>query len=282
MFVDLHLHSVGSDGLSTPKELVKVLTDENVQIFAITDHESLDSVSKLKVYAKEANIGFIPGIEITVQSESTIHIVGLGVDPLNEKLSKLCKESKMRIIQRVHKIMIILKENHIRYDLEELKQSKGRLDDESLLKLLVDASDKDIMNAKNLLSVIRDADKKRHPDLRSAIELIHQSGGLAILAHPFRGDKNVEQVMREFDQCLRYGIDGIECFYPGCSNSDREIIVSFCHANNLFLSGGSDWHGRKPYPLEKISSMQLMNAAGDKLIKLIENTKKSTGGYEHA
>lgn len=270
MYIDLHIHSVGSDGLATPKELVRTLVDGNVQVFAITDHDNLDSIAELEFCAKKADIRFIPGIEISVRSEPDMHIVGLGVDPNNRNLCNYCNESKLRIMWRIHKIITILTKYNLSYDLDELKRSKGRLDKESFSKVLSGCKNEDFTQISDLLNQVRLADKGKHPSLKSAIDLIHQSGGLAVYAHPFRGKKSTAQVFSEFEQCIVCGIDGVECFYPGCSGWESEFIIKLSNTHNLFLSGGSDWHGKSSYPAEKIDETQLTCLAGN-IVRQLEN-----------
>lgn len=80
-----------------------------------------------------------------------------------------------------------------------------------------------------------------YPNLEAVIELIHDSNGLAFLAHPFVYSKNI---VEELENILNsYPFDGIECFYTTFTEDQTKYLLDVANKYNLFVSGGSDYHG---------------------------------------
>ena len=79
-----------------------------------------------------------------------------------------------------------------------------------------------------------------YPDLQTAIGMVHSSGGLAFLAHTFEYSKAIPEAL---DNIIDYGLDGIECYYSTFTKEQTDYLVNICKQRNLFMSGGSDFHG---------------------------------------
>ena len=79
---------------------------------------------------------------------------------------------------------------------------------------------------------------------KDVIDVIHKSGGLAFLAHPF--EYRLDDTIRFIDELRKESeLDGIECFHPSADEDKMNILVEYAKNNNLYISGGSDYHGRK-------------------------------------
>ena len=80
--IDLHCHSTISDGLFTPTQIIEHAVSRNIQVLALTDHDDVAGIEEASMAAREKNITFIAGVEISVTWQNkTLHILGLGVDP---------------------------------------------------------------------------------------------------------------------------------------------------------------------------------------------------------
>ena len=87
MIIDLHNHSYYSDGILSPSELVRLANEQACDVFALTDHDTVDGLAEAKTEADKLGVKFIPGVEISAMwSNMTIHILGLGVDSENKVL----------------------------------------------------------------------------------------------------------------------------------------------------------------------------------------------------
>ena len=81
------------------------------------------------------------------------------------------------------------------------------------------------------------------PSLEKAIDMIHQSGGLAFLAHTFAYSPNIASELQNIIE--NYALDGLECFYTTFTEEQSNYLIQLCKERNLFMSGGSDFHGTR-------------------------------------
>lgn len=87
------------------------------------------------------------------------------------------------------------------------------------------------------------------PEYEQVINVIHKAGGLAFLAHPYeyRFDNTIEFI----DELRKQKeLDGIECFHPSADENEINILAEYAKKNNLYISGGSDYHGKKKPNIE--------------------------------
>ena len=92
MIIDLHTHTINSDGELTSYELLAQAKDIGCTVVAITDHDNIGGIAEARKVATEIGIEFIPGIEISTQEKEEVHILGLGIDETNAALRRKCQE----------------------------------------------------------------------------------------------------------------------------------------------------------------------------------------------
>lgn len=81
------------------------------------------------------------------------------------------------------------------------------------------------------------------PSLETAIQMIHNSGGLAFLAHTFAYSPNIAKEL--FNIIENYKLDGLECFYTTFTKEQSDYLVDVCKNWRMYMSGGSDFHGTR-------------------------------------
>jgi predicted metal-dependent phosphoesterase TrpH len=215
MRIDMHTHTTASDGLLSPSELVKKAFEKRLDGIAITDHDSVDALDEALKKAKDYK-GFlvIPGVEMGCDYEDEeVHILGYFIDYRNSELLEVLSNLKNSRWERGVSILNRLKELGI--DLPK---------DEAFDKYL-------------------DIGKPAYVDrykltVEDTIDLIHECGGVSILAHP--GILKNKQIMT---YCVEKGIMGVECYHSKHSTSDEKLIRSFAERFGLIITGGSDFHG---------------------------------------
>ena len=248
LYADLHLHSTFSDGSLTPEELVKECYKKDIYAISLTDHDNIGGVEIARKSAQIYKIEFIPGVELSTQSEfnetEEIHILGYYInenDPMfNEKLlffQKAREERAKKIRERLATLGININERTIK----EISQ-KGSIGRMHFARILVE---------KEIVSSIKEAFEKYLsygkpafiPRLKlstkDAIKLILSNGGIPVVAHPVFGanDKNIISRLRD------YGLKGIEVFYPEHNQSHIAKYINWAEEFNLCITGGSDFHG---------------------------------------
>ena len=271
---DLHSHTVGSDGNDTPYELIENALARGMKVLAVTDHDVLPpavvtlpdgSEEEICSYAAREGLCLLRGIEYSCETTvQDVHIVGLGCDWTGPIMAREVNEIALSKARAYEETVRRLNERGYSMDLEELLTMGGtRIDLTELQKkrifdmMALKGYTPDWKSAKLLvredpyLSVEREK-----PAGADIIRAIHQSGGIAILAHPWLIDETVqhdgvEKTRWEYIRGLiDAGLDGIEIRYTydktSCKDKrPREVIweeVRSLAEGKLFFSGGSDYH----------------------------------------
>lgn len=255
-YYDFHIHSNFSDGVLSPEEIVDRYEENGYKIISITDHDNIGGSKIAFNYALNKNIGVVPGIELSTLSKERyeIHILGYYIDyqstVLNSAISVMDRYRYYRNLKLLREL------NLMGYDvtMDELNNlNEGRFIGKPVIaRLLVQKgyafSVEDVFR-KIFTKIKSDKIKKKVFNTESAVKLIHDAGGIAVLAHPMElKEKHEDKLGFEvrlrafFDEVLEMGIDGIECYHPSADKSDEKMLKEYTIANNLIITGGSDFH----------------------------------------
>ncbi len=247
--IDLHLHSTFSDGTFTPAELVKMARESGIRAVSITDHDTVDGTAESIAAGADHGVKVISGVELSVYLDDFhFHLLGYCFDhrdnELLEKLGLLQESREQRngvIIKKLSDLGLDVSE-------EELHtiSSTGQTGRPHIARLLVEKHIvKDIDQAFALY--LRKGKKGYAPrfiyQVQEAIELIHQSGGSAVLAHPAQISRSVPLLDELFERLKVLGLDGIETYYPNQRGSFLNKLHRLAAKHGLFETGGSDYHG---------------------------------------
>ncbi len=247
-YIDLHTHSTCSDGSFTPKEIIAHADEIGLYAVALTDHDNIDGILEAKKEALKRDIIFIPGIEISCDFSSELHIVGLNIDCESEKLVNLTNKFKEDRKKRNINTIKRLNDAGIDINLEEAKKySTGNaLGRAHIAKVMVD---------KGYASSVKDAFKKYlgkgkigysnefRISYKDAISVIKESGGVAILAHCHYLNMNEDEFIEFIKELKSYGLNGLEGYYTEYTKEQSDFYISVCKKLDLIISGGSDFHG---------------------------------------
>ncbi|MFW9878605.1 MAG: PHP domain-containing protein [Candidatus Thorarchaeota archaeon] len=270
--IDLHLHSIASDGTDTPSELIKQAIDLKLKAIAITDHDTIDGIEQFILFGESENIIVIPGIEISIKHESRrelidIHIIGLNIDYTSPKLIKTIKDQIKGRLEQKEAICNCLR-NEFGYDItfdEVLRIAQGKVVGRPHIVEIMKRNNPEKVKGKTkeelfkMISIGGEAyiNRKLELNLEESIELIKSTGGIPILAHP--GIYSVQDWTNFMEMCISAGIRGIEIEYTYAKNrpyfgTDKsnwaqdyfpEFFRKIADKYNLIKSGGSDYHGGK-------------------------------------
>lgn len=248
--VDLHSHSHFSDGSLSPKALVERAVNKQVNVLAITDHDTVAGLDEAKQTIAEQNLPLtlIDGIEIsTLWQGFEIHIVGLRVDVNNQDLKQLIVEQQQRREQRAVMIGDKLAKCGFAdvYQQAKLLADKGSITRAHFAKVLM---------AQGLISTIQQAFDKyigkgkrayvkpQWCTIEQAIVAIHQAGGVAVIAHPIRYDLSTKWLRRLISDFQLANGDGLEIVLPQMNNQQQQLMLSLAQEYQLYASMGSDFH----------------------------------------
>ena len=242
---DFHTHSTCSDGLLSPREMVKRAKENGVSYYALTDHDTTLGLDEAFNEAKKLNINFIPGIELSTNyNNESIHILGYFKDnSYNDKdlLNFLDKLKNRRITRAKEMINKLKSEFNIDISFENtLKRSNGVIARPHIAHEIIDSGYK--YTLKDIFEkLIGNGCKAYVPttkiSTKEGINLLKKHNALVFLAHPFLIKKS------PISDFLKMNFDGIEAIYFQNTNEFEKEITKTALKNNLLISTGSDFHG---------------------------------------
>jgi predicted metal-dependent phosphoesterase TrpH len=279
-FADLHLHTQFSDGTFTPEELVLRAQKAGLACIALTDHDSVEGCARAAAACAAVQMEFIAGAELTAEHEDTeVHVLGYFLDTQNQVLlDRIAKFQSVRqnrineMCAALNKLGIPIKAEAV-FALANCK-SPGRphvaraLVKEKLIGNLDEAFEKYLKKGRPAWV------PKTKMSALEGVELIHQAGGLAVMAHP--GLNRTDDIIPAL---VEAGLDGIECFHTKHSTVMAERYLEIAEKYNLLVTGGSDCHGfSKKQPL--IGTVRLPYEHVERLkAKVAERKSKTTDGH---
>jgi predicted metal-dependent phosphoesterase TrpH len=262
--VDLHCHSTASDGTFSPESVVRLAKSNGLSALALTDHDTIGGIAAAAAEAASLGIDFLPGIEIsaTFPQPGTLHILGYGVDPHSKILHDLTRglieareNRNPQIIARLNQLGIAITMAEV--EAQALANAKSASSDEtSSTQVIGRPHIAAVLLKKGYVSSIKNAfdrylgqggsayfDKERLEPTR-AFELIRQSGGIAVLAHPVQlRTENDGQLDRVIKDLVDMGLAGLEVIHSDHDAAWVEKCSRLADRYNLLKTGGSDFHG---------------------------------------
>lgn len=263
--IDLHTHTTNSDGDLSSYELIKLASKNNIGTLAITDHDSIDGIKPLDKAEIEKTYGIklINGIELAAKVPiGLMHILGYDFDLDNESFNKKLIELKensivstLRIIEQIKKdYNIVFSEEDIS-TLINLPHHIGRPD---IAKLCIkygyaesvsDAFKKYLVDAYN-----KNRKYSRKMSYEECINLILNSGGIPVLAHPKSLELPDSELIVLIEKLKACGLQGIEVYHSSHTKEEREFYMDIANRYGLLVSGGSDYHGKSVKPEIELGS----------------------------
>lgn len=249
MNADLHSHSCFSDGALTPSDLILRAQEKGVDLFALTDHDTLGGLALAIETASDIRLPFLTGVEISVSwQDTTLHIVGLGIDHKSQQLIDGLKKTRQGRIERAKKIAESLASAGITGAFDGAMQFVS--DPQSIsrthfARFLVETGVCDSTSSVFNRYLVRGRPgyvPMQWASLEEAITWITQSGGVAVIAHPGRYKilpKTMSALLREFQ---RLGGGGIEVVTSSHGDDQVRRFAHWCKISGLYASRGSDFH----------------------------------------
>lgn len=264
--IDLHVHTTASDGAYSPHDLVALAHQKGIDCLSITDHDTTWGLSEALQAGQTYSLEIIPGLELsTVHGKTEIHILGYYFNPQSHILQVTLDLLADARYGRARKIVEKLNDLGHLIDFSEVrsKSTNGTIGRPHVALVMIDHG---IIN-----SIEEGFDKYLSPGCPAyvprlrltppeAIQLIRDSGGVPVLAHPGLGFP--PELLPDF---ISQGLEGVEVFYPEHS---REVIMHYsnqCRKYNLIMTGGSDFHGHQPEDLKGLGRMNVPSETIERL-----------------
>ena len=281
-FADLHLHSRFSDGTYAPDDLAVIGRQYGFSALALTDHDSVEGCAAAAAACEQGGIQFISGTELTAETDGNeVHFIGYFIDVTDSGLlTALAKFQTVRqnrireIVARINQLNIPLQAERV-FALANCR-SPGR---PHVGRALV--QDGFCINQDEAFDRFL---KKHRPawvpkfkiSAQDAIELIHQAGGLAVLAHP--GLNRNDDIIPDL---VAVGMDGLECYHSKHPPVAVQRYLQLAKTYNLVVTGGSDCHGHsKGNPV--VGHVKLPYEHVEQLCARVAHRRKGESSPPHA
>ncbi len=241
---DLHLHTLFSDGTFTPEELAQRGAQVGLAAMALTDHDTVEGCTRMGQACESLSIEFIPGTELTAEFEGhEVHLLGYFLDVQQPKLLAEIKKFQSVRQERIHEMAARLNKMGVPLRAETVFalancHSPGRphvaraLAQEGLCTSMDEAFERFLKKGRPAWV------PKYKISALEAMDLLHQAGGLAVMAHP--GLNHCDQII---PRLAELGLDGLECFHSRHTSTQSEYYLALAQRLNLAVTGGSDCHG---------------------------------------
>jgi len=247
--IDLHCHSIFSDGSLTPEELVALAEQTGLTALALTDHDTTDGLERFMTAGEASPVKTIQGVELSAElGESSLHILGYGVDPetaaLQEALIWVRGGRAERNFQMLEKL------NALGYDLTHDDVRKHSADDlvgrPHFAAALIEKGhfkhkDKVFKQllGKNCAAYV---DRRRLKPAR-CLEVIRSAGGVPVIAHPGQMKLTRNKLRRLIKKLKEQGLGGLEVWHPTHHPHQVKALERICEEFELIATGGTDFHG---------------------------------------
>ena len=252
-FIDLHTHSLKSDGSMTPTEVVEAAKEAGLAAIALSDHETVDGLEEAMAAGEKLGVEVVPAIEFSVISKTETHILGYFIDYKNPELLQMLKEIVDLRIERNY--VTTEKLNDLGFDItiEEVRALApnnfvGRahfarvLMDKGYTSSVKEGFDKYMSVGKYAYC------EKQRLSAAEAVELIAKCSGVSFLAHPHLTKLPDDELKAFLIELKGYGLSGLEGYYTDYTPEMQNKYQSLAEELGMLYSGGTDFHAKmKPH-----------------------------------
>lgn len=243
-YIDLHTHTNISDGLLSPEELVQLAYQMNFKVLGITDHDNLKAIHRARAKAGKYNLIIIPGCELTAYRQGLeIHILAYFIEPDNSYFNAYLKKFTEARYIRAQDIVNRLRRLGLHIDFEEIRNrfSSDVIGRPHIARELIFKN-----HARNIKEAFNRYLMPGRPGYvpkfqitpEEIIDLIRQSGGVPVLAHPYYYS-NYKEIIREL---AYFGLKGLEVYHAKHTPFYTRIYKRLALRHHLVMTGGSDAH----------------------------------------
>ena len=254
--IDLHTHTVYSDGTFTPAELIALARDRGLDIVAVTDHDTTNGLMEATAAGAEAGVEVVPGVELsTVRDGEGVHLLCYFMDLAHPELMAELQRLRDDRFNRGERMVARLQELGYPITFERVRQIArgGNIIRPHVAQALVEAgvvpTVKDAFSEELIGSGGRAYVEKHALHPADAIDLVHRAGGACVLAHPGTWREVAPVPVEIIEDLVGRGLDGIEAAHPEHTPEMELAYVEMAERWGVLWSGSSDCHGTRYDPV---------------------------------
>ncbi len=249
--VDLHLHSLYSDGSFSPTYVMNLAHRNNVSIVSLTDHDCIMGLTEARSVANKLGMIFINGIEcecdLSIEEATHIHVLAYNVKDLSSMSNYLetLRSERLDLINRY--ISYMQQEQNLNIELDDVKNLTPGIHltaNHILLWLVKNGIYHSFYEAKldYLLPSSPHYLPKKYHIVEDVIRFIRKCGGIPVLAHPYRIGYSDSKLDSFVGHLKSLGLQGIEAYYATHSQAQIDFLLHLANKYDLIVTAGSDWH----------------------------------------
>ncbi|MDO9556944.1 MAG: PHP domain-containing protein [Coriobacteriia bacterium] len=244
MTVDLHTHSLASDGTLPAAIVVELAASLGLHALAICDHDSVEGVSEACSAGKRLGIPVVPGVEFSAtEGDRSIHVLGYFIDHTDRTLLRALSSLREARLERARDMVALLAADGFMVDFRDILATVdgGAIGRAHIAAVLVRSGHAETLEGAFSRFVGRTAPyfvSKPPVDIATVVSAIHDTGGLAVIAHP--GISGADEYLSKM---IASGIDGLEALHAEHTAAQRAHYTSLAVEHGLLITGGSDFHG---------------------------------------
>jgi len=242
--VDLHTHTVFSDGLMTPEELVAEAKRLGLVAIGITDHDAVGGIDRALAAGKKHGVEIVPGVEMSCNTGGVdVHVLGYYVDHRDPAVLEFFVMVRQKRSERAERMVRKLVEMGVQVKMARVEElaSGAAIGRPHVAQALVEA--KAVQNIEEAFNRYIGYDGPAYfPKMlltpKAAVDFIHKHGGVAVVAHP--GNYHQDSALYAL---IEAGVDGVEVWHPDHQQRHVDHYSEVAQKNGLIMTGGSDCHG---------------------------------------
>ena len=249
MRIDLHTHSNASDGTQSPAEVVSSAADAGLDVLALTDHDATAGWVEAAEAAAQEGIALVRGIEVSCNYEGiSIHLLGYLQDPtapgLLEELERSRESREARaqsIVERLSRVVPLTWDDVLKQVEPGATVGRPHIADAMVAKRIVASRGEAF--AEYLYDGSPFYEAHYAPDPVTAVGLVTQAGGVAVMAHPFASGRGLVVNDSVIEAMAAEGMAGLEVYHRDHSAAEVQHGLDLAVSLDLFVTGSSDYHG---------------------------------------
>jgi predicted metal-dependent phosphoesterase TrpH len=245
--IDLQAHSTVSDGQLEPAEVARAAAESGVKVMSLTDHDAIAGVPAASTAAAELGIENVPALEMSCvhRYSEDLHVCGYWVDL--ERIAPASERAQQERVNRAKEIIERLNSYGVEVRFEDAVAEAGAADAigrPHIARAAGAGPDLGPFFEEYLVPGAKAFVPRRWPTAEQAVELIHDAGGVAVVAHPYWDVSDPDQVRDLIESLTRdVGLGGVEAFYPQHDREQTRHLLELCEEFDLLPTGSSDFHG---------------------------------------
>lgn len=252
--IDLHVHSVFSDGTETPEELARAAVASGIKALALTDHDTAAGCAQFLAACRRERVFGVAGVELSAQVPmGTLHILGLGIDPESSAVGEALERVRESRDERNRRIVEKLNELGFNLTWDEVMEcaATGVAGRPHIARAMIARG-----WAESVSEVFERYIGEGAPAYvdrfrlspNEAVETVIAAGGAPVVAHPFSWMDDAKDLEDGLRGLRENGLVGIEVYHPSQDAEDELELLRIAKRLGLLASGGTDYHGKAVRP----------------------------------